>query len=333
VPLVERAIRPDGKAQICIIKPGWGSSGYYSESLLKRDGPRVFKAGTHMYANHPTETEARERPERDIRDLWAIQATDAQYLDNGPSGPGLYAEADILPGVQPHLEALAPHIGTSIRALGKARAGEAAGRKGPVVESLVAAQSVDFVTQAGRGGEIVQLFEAARGRRIDPGTSPAEGSGRVDNEQQTPPTSPELKNLREAMANTERERDDLATKLARAEEALLMHEVRGIVTEELGKFDLSPVTAERLAESLPRRAPIEQGKLDADVYRLQIREAVKAEVEYLAKATGVGLGTIRGLGTSAAVDQERQVAQGRVEEAMVSLFGEELGKTAAAGRH
>jgi len=40
--------------EIKLIAPGKGSSAFYPAEVLKRDGPQVFKAGTHVYLNHPT---------------------------------------------------------------------------------------------------------------------------------------------------------------------------------------------------------------------------------------------------------------------------------------
>jgi hypothetical protein len=37
------------KREVKIISPGWGSSGYYSPEVLKRDGPAAFAAGTHTH--------------------------------------------------------------------------------------------------------------------------------------------------------------------------------------------------------------------------------------------------------------------------------------------
>jgi hypothetical protein len=321
----KKMLRADGTMRICLIKPGWGSSGFYPAEVLRRDGPRIFPANTHMYVNHPSRTEETDRPERDVRDLWSVTTTEAAYLDSGPKGPGLYADVKVLPAFAPYAEALAPHIGCSIRAMGRATPGERDGRKGPIIEALVAGRSVDWVTVPGAGGGAVELFEAARTGAPFTGAPPPEGSRPVD--------ETELKNLREAMAGTERERDELLTENGRLKEALLMHEVTSIVSEELARIDLSDVTRERLTESLPRRAPIQNGALDADAYRQQIREAVRAEVEYLAKATGVGLGKIRGMGAPLQEAEERRAIQSDQEAGFARLFPDpERAKTAAAGR-
>jgi len=153
-----------GTVDLKIISPGWGSSGYYSPDVLKEDGPRAFPKGTHMYFDHPTATEARERPERSLRDLAAVTETDPVYQENGPAGPGLYAKARVQPQFTGAIKALAEHIGVSIRAAGQFKEGEVDGRRGRVVTKIAESptNSVDFVTKAGRGGQVLAIMESLR---------------------------------------------------------------------------------------------------------------------------------------------------------------------------
>ena len=145
-----------------VIKPGWGSSGYYAKEMLRRDGPTVFPRGTHMYVNHPTITEESERPERDLRDLGAVLLEGANWSD-GPAGPGLYAKAKVFEAFRPFLKEASKFIGVSIHALGRGQAGEAEGREGLIIEKLLPSpfNSVDFVTKPGAGGQIVSALESA----------------------------------------------------------------------------------------------------------------------------------------------------------------------------
>jgi hypothetical protein len=168
VALLESAISADGTMPVKLIQPGWGSSGYYSADVLKRDGPSVFKAGTHMFVDHPGFSEEADRPERSIRDIGGVLATDAWWDPNGAKGPGLYAKAKPVEAFRPLLDELAPNIGVSIRAHGTAKSGEAEGKRGPIIEKLLAdaMTSADFVTVAGAGGQIV-LAEAWRKVRED----------------------------------------------------------------------------------------------------------------------------------------------------------------------
>jgi hypothetical protein len=135
----------------------WGSSGYYSREVLERDGPATFPAGTHVYFDHPTQSDRFERPERSVRDL-------AGRIDSTPvyETDGLYADLEVYPHAAPVVEAMSSAIGLSIRASGDVEEGERDGRRGPIVKSLSEGLSVDLVTRAGAGGRLVSLMESAR---------------------------------------------------------------------------------------------------------------------------------------------------------------------------
>jgi hypothetical protein len=164
VPLVERAVRKDNTIDLKLIAPGWGSSGYYSADVLREDGPQAWPAGTHMYLDHPTESGAKERPERSVRDLAAVTVSTPEFREKGVAGPGLYAKASVLPQYSEVIDALAPYIGVSIRAGGSFREGEADGKTGRLITKIVKSDygSVDFVTKPGAGGKVLALMESMR---------------------------------------------------------------------------------------------------------------------------------------------------------------------------
>ncbi|MCH8613463.1 hypothetical protein [Arsenicicoccus dermatophilus] len=154
---------PTGRLRIGIISPGWGSSGYYSEKVLRNAlEAGVWGKGLHMYMNHPSESERYDRPERDVRDLAAVAVSGAVW-DDTFGGPVIEAQAvgryrDMLTDPT-FLDA----VGVSIVATGSMTEGEAEGRKGRLITELVECQSVDVVTRAGRGGQVLALLESARG--------------------------------------------------------------------------------------------------------------------------------------------------------------------------
>jgi len=160
--LTERAVARDGTIEMRLIQPGWGTSGYYPKEVLANDGPSVWPAGTHMYLDHPTESESRERPERSVKDLAAVTISAPEYRENGKVGPGLYARASVLPQWKDTIEALAPYIGVSIRASGTFESGEAEGRSGKIIKKLIKGASVDFVTKPGAGGQVLAVMESMR---------------------------------------------------------------------------------------------------------------------------------------------------------------------------
>lgn len=322
VPLTEAAVRQDGTVRLKLIAPGWGSSGYYPPDVLRRDGPQVFAKGTKGFWDHPTATEEAERPEGTLDRLASELLSDAQWQDNGPAGPGLYADAKVFKPYQEAVNELAPHIGVSIRAAGRTRQGEAEGRKGPIVEQLVAARSVDWVTVPGAGGRVVEMFEAARPRAAAPVTTSNEQQGgqmAVDQEFET--------KLAERLAALEAEN-------GRLREAMILRDARDAVREALGGASVPDVTKARLLGALSSNPPVVDGALDRTALLTRVSEAVSAEQAYLAEAAGYGSGRIVGMGggqVAEPVKPEDQAAAMR--EAFGALgLSEQEAEIAARGR-
>lgn len=156
-----------GRLKIGIISSGWGSSGYYSDEVLESAGKaKVFPAGTHMYFDHPSESEAFDRPERSVRDLAAVLETDGVW---DPELKTIVGEAQVFGPYRELLtdEHFAKAIGTSIIASAEVTTGEAEGREGKIITNLIEGKSVDFVTRAGRGGSILAVMESRRPERVN----------------------------------------------------------------------------------------------------------------------------------------------------------------------
>lgn len=145
------------KWRVKVIEAGWGSSGYYGADMLAQYGPQVFKAGTKVFMNHPSINEAHDRPERDVHQLAGKLTSDAIFAENG-----LVADIEFYSHYAPIIKEMASDVGLSIHALGEAKVGEAEGRQGPIIETLVAdpLTSVDVVTVAGAGGKFLSLLES-----------------------------------------------------------------------------------------------------------------------------------------------------------------------------
>jgi hypothetical protein len=252
VPLVEKAVAKDGTAKIKIIQAGQGSSGFYPEDVLKRDAG-VFKAGTHIYLDHPSVSEESDRPERSVKDLAGSLTGPAAWEEAGSAGPGLYAPVKFVDSVAPHINAIAAISGMSIRAGGKAGTREIGGKKVRTIESIDVAHSVDVVTRAGAGGKIVDLLESARSRQA--GGAPPEGSD-VDKEK----FEKALADLVEAQATIKTQGDELA----KLKEAETLRQARILVIEKLAASNLPKLTRDRLTESLVNGATVKDGALDRD---------------------------------------------------------------------
>jgi hypothetical protein len=154
--LLERAsaaISGDGRLKVCLISEGQGSSGYYPAGTLAEAATAgVFAAGTHCYVDHPTQSETFERPERSIRDLAGVLETAATYRNGA-----LYADVRVYASHRELITDRASVIGMSIRGDGVVERKDVGGFKRSVVTSLARVHSVDFVTQPGRGGRILDV--------------------------------------------------------------------------------------------------------------------------------------------------------------------------------
>lgn len=135
-----------------LITPGQGSSGVYSEALLKEYGPAAFPKGAHSYVDHPSEGEGRSP-----KNLLGVLAETAHYEEN----VGLVGELEVMPHWADFVEAVAPYTGLSIFAAGTATKD---GDGNVIVESLEynRTNSIDLVSYAGRGGSLAErLYESA----------------------------------------------------------------------------------------------------------------------------------------------------------------------------
>lgn len=146
----------EGKYRIRIIVPGQGSSGIYTAENLAESAP-LFKAGTEMFIDHPTETEEWERPERSIRDYAGVFLEDATVGEDG----ALYTVCKVFSGVNDLIKDKWEHIGVSINAWCNEPIAETG-----VVPVFAGVRSVDFVTAPGAGGGIVDLLESKRNNNL-----------------------------------------------------------------------------------------------------------------------------------------------------------------------
>lgn len=163
LPAIDAEAAKSGRLLIEIISPGWGSSGHYSAKVLENAvAEKVWAKGTHVYLDHPTESETYSRPARTVKDLVAKLTEDAHLDEQGR----VVAQMQVFKPYRPLLTDpdFAEAVGMSIRAAAEARMGEAEGRKGQIVTRLIPDRlnSVDVVTHAGRGGRILAVLESLR---------------------------------------------------------------------------------------------------------------------------------------------------------------------------
>lgn len=153
-----------GLIDIHVIRPGWGSSGYYSEQVLRQACQNgVYPVGTHMHLDHPSPKEENEQPARTLKTLIGALTEAGHYEDHGWDGPGVYAQAQILPQYRDQIREMQSYIGVSHYVSGDGPTGTAPdGKRGTIISKLIPSplNTVDLVTVPGAGGKFRVLFES-----------------------------------------------------------------------------------------------------------------------------------------------------------------------------
>ena len=340
VPLIEAKADAAGTIPVKIIDTGWGSSGYYPREVLQQAvNARVYAAGLQMFWNHPSKTDEKDRPERDLRDLAAVLTEDAWWDEHGPKGPGVYARAKVFSPYRDAVAEMGPYIGLSHYVWGESKPGEAEGRKGEIITRIVAARSVDYVTLAGRGGAIAEAFRAARPQEP---TDEQKAAGNHMTGAEPTLTLESLKRehpeiiealrteiensaaMKEAQAQMETKLKEAQTELeeakvenARLKEAQILAEAKVFVESKVKTATIPDLTKARIVESLSKTPVVKDGKLDEAAYAAKIEETVKAEAEYLAK---LGAGKPSGMGNSTPPGQTLEEAKKALAE-RIKAFG------------
>lgn len=270
------------KWSVKIIESGWGSSGYYSESVLQNDGPQVFKAGTKVFMNHP---DANERPERDVQKLAGKLISDAVFSEGA-----LFADIEFYSNYAPIIKEMAGDVGLSIHAFGNARLGEAEGRQGPIVESLIEdpLTSVDVVTVAGAGGKFLSLLESyTRESLTEVSESLTEGNGMSITKEEFEAAVAELKAaFVEALSPIVESVSVLVESAKPAEIEEGTEEVPALdaidIAEKFNESGLPKIALQRVAEALKAETTvktIDELIEDEKAYAVSLREAITPAAE------------------------------------------------------
>lgn len=349
VPLAEKTVRADSTIPIKIIEPCWGTSGYYSKEVLQKCAEQ-YKAGTQMFWDHPTPTEESEKPERSLKDLASVLISEGRWQDDGIAGPGVYSDAKVFEPFKSRLEEIAEHIGLSHVAAGKARYGEAEGKKGMIVESIDKVLSVDYVTMSGAGGKVVQLFESVKGKKdmllsevdltmlkkerpdlVETLRSELKDAIYNDKKEGKKMDDVKVKEVQDKLDAAEVKNKEKEKENAKLKETLVLIEAKKFVDGKLKEAEIPDITKERLAKDLSEKPIVKEDKLDEAEYEKKIKEAVDAEVAYLAKLSESG--KIKGMGDGEVSEEDKKKAQEKLTEGFKKLgLTEEQAKSASQGR-
>ena len=247
----------DGKYRIRIIVPGQGSSGIYTAENLAESAP-LFKAGTEMFIDHPTESEEWERPERSIRDYAGVFLEDATVGEDG----ALYTVCKVFSGVNELIKDKWEHIGVSINAWCDQPIAETG-----IVPVFAGVRSVDFVTAPGAGGAVVDLLESNRNNNsIKEGTVDKEIESKFD------ALETKFASLIEALDS---KLESLMTPIQESDEEKASVDVDSAIEagKKIAESGLPDVAAVRVREAVKKGVDVDSA-LEAE--RAYLKEAVAA---------------------------------------------------------
>ncbi len=328
-----------GRATVVVIKAGFNETEdrYYPAEVLKRDY-EIFD-NMKMYADHPTDEEEKARPERSIRD-WVATLTEVTCDENGTvTGVAEIVEPWLMQKLASLREKkMLSEMGISINAVGSASKATIDGKETLVIEKLVACRSVDFVTEPGAGG-VVTLYESDRNRDVDlveltalrerrPDLIKAiEAKIREEIKQEVKhkmEMEERITELEGQITTLTTERDGLKETAEKAEKDKAKAEAQATIKEAVDKAELPDAAKERILDSF-KDAESADG----------IEEAIKSEVDYIAKLSEAG--KVKGFGqTQADSDKNKEalkesfkksyIANGETEEE-----AEKLAETAVSG--
>lgn len=268
----EAAVAPtktgSGTWRAVLITPGKGSSGIYTEAMLRESGPVAFPKGTHSYIDHPTH----EGEIRSPKNLMGVLSDDAHYED----GVGLVAELSVMPHWAEFVEAVAPHTGLSIYAMGEGAQNDDGDI---VVESLIpnTQNSVDMVSYAGRPGSGLaeKLYESAIAAFVENGTATAETETEIM--EGTPDMDEIMAKLEEMDAKFAALAETLtapAEAPAEEVEAVDPNEVAAEVAEAVAEAALPAASRKAVYEAMKAGKSVE----DAIVAQKELIESLKAVI-------------------------------------------------------
>jgi hypothetical protein len=299
LPLQESAYdAASGKLKITIIKPGLNKSKarFYPAETLKRDF-HVFE-GAKMFADHQSDKEAKDKPEGSVNN-WVASLKNVHAESDGTLAgdafvidPPFKAKLDAL-----NKQGLLHEMGVSIRAIGEASEQEREGVTTNVVESLIAARSVDFVTYAGAGGQIEAMESATQDNLndVDLVTEAVLRQRRPDlislvekhaQEITMKSVEQQLQESQAQVATLTTANKDLTTKFEEAQKTAAKATVSAEITKLLSESKLPAISQDRVRKQFAEATEVKD-----------IAEAIKEEQDYV-KQLGGGKSAPKNLGAA-----------------------------------
>ena len=247
--------KKNGRWLVAIATPGQGSSGYYSEDMLKTFGPKAFPAGAKAFINHES-----DRSPKDMIGTYP----DGAYWDEDRKQ--LMGEMETFSHWKQFVEEVGPHCGISIYMAGK---DDGEGNVVELVENKF--NGADLVAYPGlEGSGIVEMLESARAGSNKPDVALTDGNTDERDAYMEAKIDKLIELFEAHIATTETKAKEAAQ--VEADEALAQERLTAFekAVEAIDKADLTN------AQKKAVRAEVKNG---ADVNQLiEAQSALKAEI-------------------------------------------------------
>ncbi|QYC54160.1 capsid maturation protease [Microbacterium phage Welcome] len=284
---VVSAPKARGLWRATLITPGQGSSGNWTEDVIRRDGPHALKKGAKCFVTH----NRMENGEPDPFSMWGVLASDAWYED----GVGLVADIQVLESWIDKVADVAPHTALSVFLMGEAD------EQGNITAILEDVQNgVDLVVYPGRPGSslVEKLYESAKAgtfNRTEANAAEVNKEGRLMPE--------DVKELAAAVAALGEKVDKLTagqveTAQAQVDADAVAAEVDTQVEARVAKIkdaveavkaaeaDMLPSSAKSLMESAYKGLDVAAGIESAKAVKVEALATLKAEAAKPAAESG-----------------------------------------------
>jgi len=317
----------EGIVPVRFLVPGFNSSKsrYYTDNSI-RDAAKVFE-NAKMYADHPTKSELKEKPERSIRD-WVATLKNTRVSEKGNAIGEAHIHAGWLKEMVSNLyeQGNINQLATSIFGIGRTTKGTIEGIATNIVEGIIKGKSVDFVTEPGAGGR-AGLMESANDVDIISYSDLKEqrpdllklmeneilktrhgGKSMEDLEEQ-------IKNLTESLEKIKNENTDLKAQIAESENQAKIAEVKAEINKLITESELPDVSKNRLeklwegkesSEGLTEMIQEEKSYIES----LNIVESKPAKVENLGKTAKPKVNLVESFKAMGLSDEEAKLAAG-----------------------
>lgn len=279
---------------VCLIEAGknFSKKRYYPKETLK-EAAGLF-AGLKMYLDHPTAKEEQEKPERSL-EKWVSTIKESWYEDGKILGIVKVHNIEFWNKLKED-EVFRNNVAVSINASGKRYEREIDGSMMEVIEAILNPKSVDWVTEPGARGRVEYILESEKRREREEDITMLKTVTLEEVQKDRPDLIESIKKSLEVEGKKATEAAIVEAiklhdekKVKEAEAAKLKEGQTNKIKQLVGAAKLPKTAIERVCEKL-----LAETFADDAAIEKRVKEAVEAELAYIAEVGGKKIGVATG---------------------------------------